>query len=195
MQQSIVWTWPYSLIFWLVFLWAFVPEFRIISGRGEDSAFARDAKSKALIIYGGNVAAIAAFALAIAVPAASLAHPALWGTAGIALMIAGSLLRRHCFKMLGGSFTGTVIVKPDQAVVERGAYRYVRHPSYTAGAVLFLGIGVALANWLSVLVLLVSTAIVYAYRVRVEESALVTVIGEPYRAYISRTKRFVPFVF
>lgn len=97
--------------------------------------------------------------------------------------------------MLGTSFTGAVIVKPDQAVVEHGAYRYVRHPSYTAGALLFAGIGMALANWLSLAVLLLSSALVYAYRVRVEETALVAVIGEPYRQYMSRTKRFIPFVF
>lgn len=97
--------------------------------------------------------------------------------------------------MLGQSFTGAVIVKPDQAVIEQGAYRYVRHPSYTAGALLFAGIGMALANWLSLAVLFLSTVLVYAYRVRVEESALVAVIGEPYRIYMRRTKRFIPFLF
>ncbi len=97
--------------------------------------------------------------------------------------------------MLGESFTGAVIVKSAQTVVDRGAYRYVRHPSYSGGALVFLGIGLALANCLSILVLLLSSAIVYAYGVRVEEGALATVLGEPYRAYMNRTKRFIPFVF
>ena len=52
----------------------------------------------------------------------------------------------------------------------------------------------ALANWISVAVLL-AVSIVYGYRVGVEERALVTVVGDPYRRYMSRTRRFVPFLF
>jgi len=33
---------------------------------------------------------------------------------GMAIMISGSLLRRHCFRMLGESFTGDVRARPDQ---------------------------------------------------------------------------------
>ena len=37
-------------------------------------------------------------------------------------------------------------------------------------------------------------ALAFGYRVRVEERALLSVIGEPYRDYMARTKRFVPFL-
>jgi protein-S-isoprenylcysteine O-methyltransferase Ste14 len=114
---------------------------------------------------------------------------------GLGAMVVGGWLRRHCRQMLGSSFTGAVIVKPEQTVVQHGAYRYVRHPSYTAGAILFVGIGLALANWLSIALLVAIVFLVYAYRVYVEERALVAVIGEPYRQYMKRTKRFVPFLF
>jgi protein-S-isoprenylcysteine O-methyltransferase Ste14 len=96
--------------------------------------------------------------------------------------------------MRGANFTGAVIVRPDQVVVDRGAY-YVRHPSYTAGAILFLGIGLALANWISLVVLMSAVSVVYGYRVGVEERALLATIGDSYRGYMSRTKRFVPFLF
>ena len=97
--------------------------------------------------------------------------------------------------MLGDSFTGAVRVQAGQAVIERGAYRYVRHPSYTAGMLMYVGLGLALSNWLSLLVLVLATAIVYGYRVSVEERALVATLGERYVAYVRRTRRFVPFVF
>lgn len=192
-MQLLVFTWPYALVFWAVFLWAFTPEFSIVR-RAEERLSPQDAHSKRVIEAGQGLAALAAFVIAATVPA-SLPHEQWYFGAGVLLVTAGSLLRRHCFRMLGTSFTGAVIVKADQAVVEQGAYRYVRHPSYTAGALLFVGVGMALANWLSLTVLLLSTALVYAYRVRVEETALVTVIGDPYRQYMSRTKRFIPFVF
>jgi len=193
--RLLIYTWPYALFFWAVFLWTFTPEFRIISKRQEKSATPQDALSKALIVVGQGLAMGAAFLTAVTVPSASLPDPISWFWVGLALIIGGSLLRRHCRRMLGVSFTGAVIVKPDQSVVDRGAYRYVRHPSYTAGAILFLGIGLALANWLSVAVLLGVVVAVYAYRVAVEERVLSEVIGDPYRRYMTRTKRFVPFLF
>lgn len=194
MTQQPVFTWPYALVFWAVFIWAFAPEFRIVR-RADEQLSPQDAHSKRVIEAGQALAAFAAFAIAATVPTAALPHRLWFFAAGVCTIIAGSLLRRHCFRMLGQSFTGAVIVKPDQAVIEQGAYRYVRHPSYTAGALLFAGIGMALANWLSLAVLFLSTVLVYAYRVRVEESALVAVIGEPYRIYMRRTKRFIPFLF
>ena len=128
-------------------------------------------------------------------PSATLPHRFTLFWVGLVTIIGGSLLRRHCWRILGASFTGAVIVRPDQVVVDRGAYHYVRHPSYTAGAILFLGIGLALGNWIGLVVLMGAVSAVYGYRVGVEERALLGTIGESYRSYMRRTKRFVPFVF
>jgi protein-S-isoprenylcysteine O-methyltransferase Ste14 len=112
---------------------------------------------------------------------------------GIASLVAGGWLRRHCFRMLGESFTYDVRVRDGQAIVERGAYRYVRHPSYTAGLLLFGGIGLALTNWLSLAATIVLPAAAYAYRISVEERALVETLGSPYVDYMKRTRRLIPF--
>lgn len=194
MQQP-VFTWPYAPFFWAVFLWAFAPEFRIIGRAQQTPDSPHDAKSLQVIMLGQTLAMFGAFALAAGVRAAALPHGIALFWAGLCTIVAGSLLRRHCFAMLGEHFSGAVKVASDQPVVECGAYRYVRHPSYTAGALLSVGIGLALGNWLSLLVLLGSIVIVYAYRVRVEEAALASVVGEPYQLYMRRTKRFVPFIF
>jgi protein-S-isoprenylcysteine O-methyltransferase Ste14 len=195
MHSLLIYTWPYALVFWLVFFWTFAPEFRIISRRAEPASSPQDANSKRFIMVGQGLAMVSGFAIAITVPSAAMGHRELAFWIGVVALFAGSLLRRHCWRMLGASFTGAVIVRPEQAVVERGAYRYVRHPSYTAGTIMFAGIGLALGNWISVAVLFVGVSAVYAYRVAVEERALAEVIGDPYRRYMQRTKRFVPFVF
>src|SRR5207302_6409826 len=135
--------------------------------------------------FGGGLALLFAFAAAFLLPQFTIRRghaAAFW--IGIVVMIAGSLLRRHCFRMLGQYFTGNVQVLPDQRVVERGAYRLVRHPAYTAGMLMFLGMALALGNWLSVAVLFATTLATYLYRVRVEERALLATIGEPYRLYM-----------
>lgn len=195
MPRLLIVTWPYALLFWGVFLWAFLPEGRIISRKSEPFAGAQDAGSKRFIAVGQGLGMSTAFVAAAKLPAAALPHRVWLFFAGVAAIIGGSLLRRHCWRMLGASFTGSVIVKPDQMVVERGAYRYVRHPSYTGGGILFLGVGLALGNWVSLLALMTAVFVVYSYRVTIEERALAGIIGGPYSAYQRRTKRFVPYLF
>ena len=195
MPPLLVYTWPYALFFWVVFFWAFVPEYAVVSGRAEPSSTPHDASSKRLIVIGQGIGVFAAFFIAARVPSGGSAHPVWLFWSGVAAIVAGGLLRRHCRRMLGTSFTGAVIVNPGQAVVDRGAYRYVRHPSYTAGTILFLGVGLALGNWIGLAVLMATVCFVYGYRVVVEERALAGIIGDPYVAYMRRTKRFVPFLF
>lgn len=188
-------TWPYALIFWAAFVWAFVPESRIAARRNESGPSAQDAHSKLILMLSQIIGMAAAFAVALTASFGAMPYPMLFFWMGVAALIAGRLLRRHCWRMLGSSFTGTVIVNTDHAVVDRGAYRYVRHPSYTAAVIMFAGIGLALANWISLATLLVLVVIAFLYRMTVEERALVAVIGDPYRNYMQRTKRFVPFLF
>ncbi len=191
----LVFAWPYALVFWGVFVWAFSPEFGVISRGAGAPTGAQDAGSKRVIMFTQPLGIVAAFTIAARVKSAALPHPPWLFWAGVVALVLGSLLRRHCFRMLGTSFTGAVIVSRYQEVVERGAYRYVRHPSYTAGALMFLGIGLALGNWLGLFAQMGLVAAGYWYRVVVEERALEATIGDPYRSYMRRTKRFVPFVF
>ena len=79
-------------------------------------------------------------------------------------------------------------------MVEAGPYRYIRHPSYTGAIITLVGFGLTLGNWAGLFALIACGAIGYAYRIRVEETALVGALGEPYRQYMARTRRLVPFL-
>jgi protein-S-isoprenylcysteine O-methyltransferase Ste14 len=113
---------------------------------------------------------------------------------GIALMWAGIGFRYYAMRVLGKYFTFNVAIEAGQTVVEAGPYKYVRHPSYTGAFMTIFGFGLVFANWLGLLVLMVFGAIGYGYRVYVEERALVKALGEPYKEYMARTRRFVPYV-
>lgn len=191
MTAHLLQSWPYATVYWLVFLWAYVPEF-FLNRRSKSLHGPQDAGSFHVVtlVQGGAMAA--GFAIAFKSHFGALAHQRLWFAVGLAAVIAGRLLRRHCWQMLGKSFTAVVVVRPEQQIIERGAYRWVRHPSYTAGMILFSGSMLALANWLSVVVVLCAGILAYSYRVHIEERALLQTLGEPYRAYMQRTKRFVP---
>ena len=200
--MPLVAVWPQAIAFWAAFVWAMVPEMRLIRrtrAAPTPTAPARggsqDAGSLQVILIGMQVALFLAFLLAFIAPRATIvAHRMLAYWAGVLLMAAASVLRRHCMRVLAGSFTGAVTVLPGQEVVERGAYRFVRHPSYTAGFLLYAGLGLALTNWMSVVLMISAPIIVYQYRARVEERALVATLGDRYLDYMRRTKRFIPFI-
>jgi protein-S-isoprenylcysteine O-methyltransferase Ste14 len=113
---------------------------------------------------------------------------------GILLMLSGSLLRRYCWRTLGKYFTGDVQAQRDQPVIRDGPYRWVRHPSYTGGMMMFIGVGLALGSWVSVVLLAIATIAAYGYRVVVEERALLETIGEPYGRFMKERKRFIPYI-
>ena len=197
-MRPLPFVWPYWLLFWTVFLWAFSPEYRIVRDARKPAARSDspDAGSVRLIILGMGVASIIAFPLAWV---AALRLPAAWRPVafgiGMATLIAGSLLRRHCWRLLGASFTGDVRARADQPIVTTGAYALVRHPSYSAGILMNAGIGLALGSWGSTALLVLASFVVYRYRIAVEERALLAIVGEPYRQYIRTRRRLIPFVY
>jgi protein-S-isoprenylcysteine O-methyltransferase Ste14 len=188
--------WVAGVPFWIAGLWAFSAELRFVLGPHRDAGpSSQDAGSKRVIYLAGLTAIIGAFSMATNWPESMMTPRRLpLYAAGIACLIAGGLLRRHCFAMLGSRFTYLVRATPDQPVVERGAYKYVRHPSYSAGLLLNGGIGLALGTWESLAFSVVPLAMAYGYRIAVEERALVQTIGAPYSDYMRRTHRLIPFV-
>jgi protein-S-isoprenylcysteine O-methyltransferase Ste14 len=190
--------WPYWPVYWGVVAWAFLPEFRIVrkARKASTQPDSQDAGSFKVIAWGGSIALAVAYPLAwvAAMRVPQALDPAFLGL-GIVAIVAGSLLRRHCWRLLGASFTGDVRARPDQAIITTGAYRLLRHPSYSAGILMNMGIGLALGSWASAAVITVASFAVYAYRIAVEERTLLAVVGEPYREFMRTRKRLIPFIY
>ena len=110
------------------------------------------------------------------------------------LMLGGLALRWVAILTLGRFFTVDVAIHSDHPVVDVGLYRFVRHPSYSGLMITFLGLGVFFGNWLSIIGLLVPTALGVANRVIQEERALLESLGPAYASYCARTRRFIPWV-
>ena len=186
---------PYCWLFAAVFLFAFVPEFGVVARSRPAPGEKTDRGSTAVIAMAGWIGMMAAFVVARLPMFLIVRGQKAWFTVGLAALLSGSLLRRHCWRVLGKYFTGNVKVAADQPVIQAGVYRWVRHPSYTGGMLMYMGTGLALTNWLSLLIITVAGLAAYAYRVRVEERALLQQLGTPYQSYMQSTKRFIPFVF
>ena len=194
-MKPLAYTSPYVWFFWAVFLFAYVPEFALIARSRPAQGAKTDRGSMTLIMLAGWIGMLGAFIVAGIRAFMITSGQKAWFVAGLIVLLCGSLLRRHCWRMLGKHFTGDVKASADQPVIEEGVYRWVRHPSYTGGMLMYLGTGLALTNWMSVLIIAVAGGAAYLYRVRVEERALQTALGERYQEYMTRTKRFIPFVF
>lgn len=133
-------------------------------------------------------------ALASAVPGAAIrSGRELLFVFGVALAVAGIALRWYAISTLGRFFTMRVMTKPGQLVVDSGPYRWVRHPSYTGALMTVLGVLLCSTNWLTLACFVIALP-GFAYRIKVEERLLMEVLGEPYEAYMRRSKRLVPFL-
>jgi protein-S-isoprenylcysteine O-methyltransferase Ste14 len=111
---------------------------------------------------------------------------------GLAIMWAGLLLRVWAIASLGAAFRTTVEIDEDQRLVDRGPYRWVRHPSYTGLMLITSGYGVVSATWPSLAAAIALPLVVLARRIQIEEQALVASMGDSYRHYQARTKRLIP---
>ncbi|MCW3084334.1 MAG: isoprenylcysteine carboxylmethyltransferase family protein [Bacteroidetes bacterium] len=114
---------------------------------------------------------------------------------GLFLIVLGVQLRFMAISRLGKMFTVDVTIRKDHALNTSGMYKYLRHPSYSASLISFLGLGVALNNWLSIPVIFVPVLISFIYRMNVEEKLLQEQFGDEYRNYMKRSHRLLPFVY
>lgn len=123
-----------------------------------------------------------------------------WGqpvgqVAGLVLIVGGLLVRWSAMRTLGSLFTCVVEIQAHHRLVETGLYRWVRHPGYLGQCLVFIGIGLGLANALSVLGLLVPISVAFVNRIGVEERALQQRFGEAYEAYRRRSWRLIPWLY
>ena len=194
MKSILVFSWPYNLIYLAMALGLVLID-RPMRRRSRGLPRTQDRSSVRVINVGAGGGAVIAMVLAILLPAAAMPAPRLAFWLGAALILGGGLIRFLALRALGESFTAIVHVVPGQGVVERGPYRWVRHPAYTAAIASLVGIGLTLGNWVSLGLLFLIALVVYSYRATVEEAALVATLGRQYQEYQRRTWRFVPFFY
>jgi protein-S-isoprenylcysteine O-methyltransferase Ste14 len=161
---------------------------------GRPGSRRQDRLSGPALIGGLLLSLYAGSAAAHAVPMATIAwnRPFVFGV-GLALGVAGVAFRWYAIKTLGRFFTMRVTTTADQKVVDTGPYRLIRHPSYTGALMTVAGVLLCMTNWLSLACIVVAVP-GFAYRMKVEEQALVEALGEPYREYMRRTRRLIPYL-
>jgi protein-S-isoprenylcysteine O-methyltransferase Ste14 len=114
-----------------------------------------------------------------------------WLGVGITAFALWLFWRSH--RDLGRHWSPSLVIHDEQAIVDTGVYKYIRHPMYSALFLLCLGQAFLFNdNWLTGLAGLATFGPLYAIRVGREERMMVERFGERYRAYMMRTTRLIP---
>jgi len=176
----------------VLMLWIFIDGFvvfRYKTGEAEN----RDRFSLKIVMTGNLLALWTGIGLAFSPYGTLYSIP--MQLLGLSLMLFGIILRSTAIAQLGRFHSPNVAIHADHRLIETGLYRYVRHPSYLGGLIAFLGFSFALANWLSILVMMTILPCVYLYRIHEEDNALLLAFGDSYRSYCQRTKRLIPWLY
>lgn len=112
--------------------------------------------------------------------------------AGLALGVSGLVLLWRTHAALGLNFSPLVDLREDHTLVQSGPYRFVRHPMYTSGFLLFAGLGLISGNPALGVPPLLALAALVAARLPGEEAMLAERFGEEWRRYTQATGRLLP---
>jgi protein-S-isoprenylcysteine O-methyltransferase Ste14 len=174
-----------------VAVWTFV---ETATARTADDA-AADRGTKRILVGSMVAAIVLAWWLARAASTADVPGSG-WTLvgAGLVVMWLGIGLRVWSIAVLGRFFRRDVVVQEGHRVVADGPYGRLRHPAYAGNLLAAAGLGLALANWLSLAILVVVPFLGHVPRIRVEEAELERSLGDDYRHYEARTSRLLPGV-
>jgi methyltransferase len=107
--------------------------------------------------------------------------PAL-GWSMLALAAASQALRWWCVRTLGQRWNTLVIVVPGLPLVDRGPYRFLRHPNYVAVVIEGFALPLVHTAWWTAALFTLANAAVLAVRLRVENAALRSAVAAPVAA-------------
>jgi protein-S-isoprenylcysteine O-methyltransferase Ste14 len=109
------------------------------------------------------------------------------------LCVAGLAFALWARVTLGRNWSGVVTLKEGHELVERGPYRFVRHPIYTGMLIMSFAIALVQSHLAGVVGVLLMFASFWIKLGR-EETLMLRQFPERYAAYQQRVKRIIPFV-
>jgi protein-S-isoprenylcysteine O-methyltransferase Ste14 len=143
-----------------------------------------------------SIADVAANALAFdwvgrSLAIAALRRSPLLGAAGLALLTFGVGLYAIAVQQMGQSWRIGIDHAEPGPLVTRGLYAHVRHPIYTSGSLVIVGLAALFADGVAIAVA-AAGLLAFSVQARLEEEFLRARYPEAFAVYESRTGRFWP---
>lgn len=111
--------------------------------------------------------------------------------AGALITASGLLFAVWARVYLGRNWSGTVTIKEDHELIDRGPYALVRHPIYTGLLVALMGSALARGEWRGLFAVLIAWAALWR-KLQVEERWMQARFGARYENYSQRVPALVP---
>jgi len=159
-----------------------------LSRRNAARAFARGGRESGRAHFPPMVALHAAFLLSCAIESAVRPFLGTLGWIALGAALCAQVLRYWAVVSLGDRWNVRVIVVPGDEPVQRGPYRFVRHPNYTAVVLEMLAVPLVHGCWMTAVVFSVLHAVLLRIRIRDEEAAL----GAAWEKAFTGRSRFLP---
>jgi protein-S-isoprenylcysteine O-methyltransferase Ste14 len=168
------------LMIWLVIAFFLVPLNIIPKGREEDSDFTAEfSKTQRCAIRSMHIIYLLSVVYSIFVP---LRLGTAWSHAGLPIYLVGLV----SYAMVWVAFATT----PPDKLITRGIYRYSRNPMQLSQVVIYLGVGIATASWIFLLLATIFMVVPILW-VDAEERHCLSYYGDSYREYMKRTPRWI----
>jgi protein-S-isoprenylcysteine O-methyltransferase Ste14 len=107
----------------------------------------------------------------------------LWFYIGLPIALVGLAI----YTMVIASFANTTL---DREAITKGPFRYSRHPMYLSSSLALIGVGIACASWLFILLSVAYMALSMIFAAS-EERFLLEQYGDSYSEYMNRTPRWI----
>ena len=114
---------------------------------------------------------------------------------GLVIIVLGMILRFFSIWSLGRFFTVVVTIREGHKLKKDGVYKILRHPSYTGALLSFIGFGISLNNWLSLIITNILMLAVSLYRIKIEEKTLTEHFGKEYLDYKNSIYCILPWIY
>lgn len=131
-----------------------------------------------------------------------LANRQVWNTLnngiailGLAVFIAGIVIRWVSIIQLNKEFTVDVAIIKNHHLKTEGMYKYLRHPSYLGLLLIGFGLSISMNSIISVVVVTMPILAALIYRIQTEENILTKQFGIAYEDYRQKTDRLIPKIY
>jgi protein-S-isoprenylcysteine O-methyltransferase Ste14 len=116
-----------------------------------------------------------------------------WFLAGLACGVASFAIRRRAIAALGKFWSLHVEIREEHQFVKDGPFRWMRHPTYFSMLLELLAVTLILKATVCLALVPLLYLPALAYRLHLEEPALVAKFGDAYREYMRTTPAFLPW--
>jgi protein-S-isoprenylcysteine O-methyltransferase Ste14 len=113
---------------------------------------------------------------------------------GLVVALLGLSLCLLAQKTMGASWRVGIDTQNQSALITHGIYGFIRNPTYTGLFIMCSGVFLILPTF-SIITWILLFYTMIEFQVRLEEEHLLSVFKETYEEYVSRTKRYFPFVY